>query len=371
MSTQQQVDCVVIGAGLIGISIAKSLSMAGHEVILLESHETIGNEISARNSEVIHAGIYYPPNSLKAKLCVQGKAMLYEYCQSHNITHKRIGKLLVANSEEEHKKLEALKANAEQNGVNDLVWLDSKQASDLEPNLSVHSALLSPSTGIVNAHALLVSMLGDAEKAGTMLAVNSRVIRCEKLNESYLLSVIISKTQSVDIEAKHVINCAGLSAPQLLQNFEFFPKDKIPKTYLCKGSYFIYGKKSPFSHLVYPVPNHAGLGVHSTLDLGGQTRFGPDTEWVELEDYTVDSSKANQFSEAISQYFPGIRAEDLQPGYAGIRPKISGPNEPAQDFLIQTEQEHGCQNLINCLGIESPGLTASLAIGDYINTLVP
>lgn len=363
------VDCIVIGAGVVGLACARALALAGREVVILEAAETIGTEVSSRNSEVIHAGIYYPKDSLKATLCVRGKHQLYEYCRTHGIAYKQLGKLIVATDHNETHVLQEIKNRAEANGVLDLEWVTAQDLKQMEPEISAIRALYSPSTGIIDSHGLMLALLGDAERAGAMLAVKSRVIGGRIEHElPILLKVQIEEHEEI-LHARTVINSAGLSAPSLAHSILGFPKEKIPQGYYCKGNYFTLNCPARFNHLIYPVPNSAGLGVHLTLDLAGCARFGPDTEWVDELNYDVDINRANSFYEAIRRYWPHLPNHSLAPGYVGIRPKITGPNEKAGDFTIQTESEHGVSGWVNLFGIESPGITASLAIADEVASL--
>jgi L-2-hydroxyglutarate oxidase LhgO len=326
-------------------------------------------ETSSRNSEVIHAGIYYPQGSLKARLCVEGKNKLYDFCESHGVPYKRLGKLIVATSSDQINQLHAIQEKARLNGVNDLQWLDKKAVQDLEPHLNVEAALLSPSTGIIDTHAYMLALLGDAESNGTMLALNSPVQSAE-FNQSQL-TLNVAGEAPMTLAADIVINAAGLSAIPLAEKFDGLLKETIPKAYYCKGNYFSLAAKAPFSHLIYPVPEAAGLGVHLTLDMGGQARFGPDVEWLsdtspETINYEVDAKRGDGFYAAIQRYWPDLKEGSLNADYSGVRPKTQSPNDVAHDFIIQDATEHGILGLINLYGIESPGLTASLAIADEV-----
>jgi len=363
-----KVECIVIGAGIIGLACARRLAQAGHEVVILEGLDAFGMETSSRNSEVIHAGIYYAKDSLKARLCVEGRQQLYEYCVSHGIAHRRLGKLIVATCSTEIPLLKALQQKAIDNGVCDLQWLSASEVEEREPHLRVEAALFSPSTGIIDSHGLMLALLGDAEAGGAMLAVQSQVIG-GKIEKSGIRLQIQGANGSIEeVLAEKVVNSAGLTAPLVARSLENLAQRHIPKPYYCKGSYFTLGMPSPFKHLVYPVPNSAGLGVHVTLDLAGCARFGPDTEWIDLPNYEIDMQRSLIFYEAIRRYWPGLSDNVLQPGYIGIRPKIVGPSEPAADFMIQGVKEHGIFGLINLFGIESPGLTASLAIAERVHS---
>ncbi len=361
------VECVVIGAGVVGLAVARSLALRGLEVLVLEAANAIGTETSSRNSEVIHAGIYYPQGSLKARLCVEGKELLYAYCEERGIAHRRCGKLIVATSEEQRAQLDNIARHAAANGVNDLVLLSAEQARALEPALQCVAALLSPSTGIVDSHGLMLALLGDVENHGGALALQSPVARAECAADG----IHVHAADGTELVAKIVINAAGLHAPDLARRFAGLAAEHIPRAYYAKGNYFTLGSKAPFSHLIYPVPEAAGLGVHLTLDLGGQAKFGPDVEWVDSPDQlVVDPARCAGFYGEVRKYWPGLPDDSLSPGYAGIRPKISGPGEAAADFVVQGPEVHGVAGLVNLFGIESPGLTSSLAIGEHVASLL-
>jgi len=362
----QILDCIVIGAGVVGLSCARRFAMAGQEVVILDKADGIGTETSSRNSEVIHAGIYYAPGSLKAKTCVQGKHLLYDYCQTRDIHHKKTGKMIVARDDSQLPALKKIEANALANGVSDLYYLNQTEITRLEPEVKAEIALFSPSTGIIDSHSFMLSLLGEAQSCGAMLAVRSEVVDGKVEEDGIELTVRCEGNSIEQLRAKRVINSAGLMAPKLARTIKGFPLDKIPRDYLCKGHYFTINKRSPFKHLVYPVPHSAGLGVHVTLDLGGNLRFGPDTEWVENINYDVDLNRAESFYAAIREYWPNLEPDSLQPAYSGIRPKIVGPGEPAGDFIIQGPRDHLIPGWVNLFGIESPGLTASLAIADRV-----
>ncbi|MCI2809281.1 NAD(P)/FAD-dependent oxidoreductase [Eoetvoesiella caeni] len=355
------VDCVVLGAGVVGLAVARELALAGREVLVAESAGAIGTGTSSRNSEVIHAGIYYPANSLKARLCVQGKHLLYAYCQERGIAHGRPGKLIVATSPEQALQLKSLAQQARQNGVDDLQWISGAQAQQLEPALSCTAALLSPSTGIIDSHGLMLALQGESENNNAQYVFHTPFIGGEILRNG-LFRLRFGGAEPLELSAACVVNATGLSAPANAHKLAGQPTEHIPQAYLCKGSYFTLSGKSPFSRLIYPMPDHAGLGVHLTLDIGGQAKFGPDTEWVESEDYSLDPARAGAFYAAIRRYWPGLPDNALAPGYTGIRPKISAAGEPPADFAIAGPATHGVDSLINLFGIESPGLTASLAI---------
>jgi L-2-hydroxyglutarate oxidase LhgO len=359
-----EVECVVVGAGVIGLAVARALAQTGCEVLVLERAYTIGFETSSRNSEVIHGGLYYPVGSLKARSCVDGRRRLYDYCREHGVPHSRLGKLIVATSEAQISGLDKIAATACGNGVDDLEWLDRAQAQRLEPALHCVAALLSPSTGIIDSHALMLAYQGEAEAAGAIVVLRAPVLRGRVCNGGFEL--VIGGDDPTTIRSKVLVNAAGLHAPALARELEGVPGRTIPPAYFCRGVYFTLTKPAPFGHLIYPVPVAGGLGVHITLDLAGQARFGPDVEWISSVDYTVDPARGEVFYGAVRTYWPDLQDGALQPGYAGIRPKISGPAEPAADFMVQGPQTHGVPGLVNLYGIESPGLTASLPLADEV-----
>jgi L-2-hydroxyglutarate oxidase LhgO len=362
-----RVDCVVVGAGVVGLAVARALALAGREVMVLEAEDAIGTGTSSRNSEVIHAGIYYPQGSLKAALCVRGKELLYQYCGTRGVDHRRCGKLIVATSAEQLQQLHGIQAKAMANGVGDLQWLRAAQAMALEPALQCEGALLSPSTGIVDSHGLMLSLQGDIENAGGMVVLHAPVQAAKVQTDGIRLTM----ADGTQLHAAAVVNAAGLSAPALARRFEGFPPQHVPEAFFAKGNYFALAGKAPFSHLIYPVPEAAGLGVHLTLDLGGQAKFGPDVQWVDsAQDLVVDGRRANAFYAEIRRYWPELKDGSLVSGYAGIRPKISGPKEAAADFWIQGPGQHGVPGVVQLFGIESPGLTSSLAIGEYVARLL-
>jgi L-2-hydroxyglutarate oxidase LhgO len=359
-----EVEAVVIGAGVIGLAAARALALAGHEVVVLERAYTIGFETSSRNSEVIHGGLYYPAGSLKATSCVAGRERLYAYCRDHGVPHARLGKLIVATEEAEIPGVEKIEAAARANGVTNLEWLSAAEATRLEPELNCVAALLSPSTGIIDSHALMLAYQGEAEDAGAFVAFRSPVLGGRVRSDGFELDV--GGDDPVTIRCRILVNAAGLSAPALARAIDGVPPETIPPAYFCRGVYFTLLGKTPFRRLIYPVPVPGGLGVHITLDLAGQARFGPDVEWIPEVDYAVDPRRGDAFYAAVRRYWPGLRDGALQPGYAGIRPKISGPSEPAADFVVQGAQTHGVPGLVNLYGIESPGLTASLPLADEV-----
>jgi L-2-hydroxyglutarate oxidase LhgO len=364
----ETVDCVVIGAGVVGLAVARALARAGREVLVLEKERWIGSETSSRNSEVIHAGLHYPKDSLKARFCVAGRDRLYAYCGERGIPHSRLGKLTVACKEAELPILEGVWRKAQANGVSDLEWVGGNEARDMEPELSCLRAFLSPSTGIVDSHALMLSYQAELEAAGGMVVLRAPVVSGRTDGRGFALEV--GGAEPMALECRLLVNSAGVHAPGLARRIAGIPPASIPPAYFARGVYFTLSGRAPFRRLIYPVPEPGGLGVHLTLDLAGQARFGPDVEWIEGVDYTVDPRRGERFYAAIRSYWPGLKDGALQPGYAGIRPKISGPAEPAADFLVQGPAEHGVPGLVNLYGIESPGLTASLAIADHVAGLL-
>jgi L-2-hydroxyglutarate oxidase LhgO len=362
-----KVDCVVVGAGVVGLAVARRLAQAGREVIVLEAAEGIGTVTSSRNSEVIHAGIYYPAGSWMARMCVSGKRALYAYCRDHGIPHRNCGKLIVATSPKESEKLQSIKAHAEANGVLDMQALSGDAALALEPALNCNAALLSPSTGIIDSHAYMLALRGDAEAAGAAFAFYTPLIRAKAA--AGRIEVDAGGDAPMTLECDLFVNAAGLGAPAVARSIEGMPIELIPVPYLAKGNYFSCSARAPFSHLIYPVPEPGGLGVHLTLDMAGQARFGPDVEWVDAVDYAVDPARAERFYPAIRRYWPTLPDGALMPSYSGIRPKIVPPAVASQDFLMQGPHDHGVAGLINLFGIESPGLTSSLAIADHVGEL--
>jgi L-2-hydroxyglutarate oxidase LhgO len=353
----EELDAVVVGAGVVGLAVARELAQAGREVVILETEDAIGTHTSSRNSEVIHAGIYYPQGSLKARSCVAGRELLYEYCVAHGVPHRRSGKLIVATDTAQLAELEQIQRKAHANGVSDVVWMTRDQALALEPALSCVAALYSPSTGIIDSHALMLAYLGDAEDAGAMLALKTRILGAQVLPQGFVVHA-----NELDFRCRVLVNSAGLRAPSVARSIEGFPGKRVPRELYAKGNYYSLSGKNPFSRLVYPVPEPGGLGVHVTLDLAGQARFGPDVEWVERIDYGVDPKRAERFYAAIRRYWPALPDGALAPGYSGIRPKTAGAGEPAPDFEIQGPRVHGVSGLVHLFGIESPGLTSSLAL---------
>jgi len=361
------IDCVVIGAGVVGLAVARILAMQGHEVVVVEAETLIGSGVSSRNSEVIHAGIYYPQGSLKARLCVEGRDQLYAYCTERNIPHRRCGKLIVATSEAQIADLEQIKAHAAANGVDNLLDLTQAEANALEPALRCVAALQSPSTGIIDSHAYMLSLQGDLADRGGVVAFGTKVRSLSRRGD--LIDLMLMGEDAPSLSARLVINAAGLSAQGLARTIPDRAPEPTPPIHYAKGSYFSLAGRSPFSRLIYPAPEPGGLGVHLTLDLSGQARFGPDVEWVETPDYAVDPARAARFYTAIRAYWPGLPDDALAPAYSGVRPKITPPGAPAGDFRIDGPDQHGVAGLIELFGIESPGLTASLAIGVHVGAM--
>jgi L-2-hydroxyglutarate oxidase LhgO len=357
-----RVGTVVVGAGVVGLAAARALAIAGHDVLILEAEAAIGTHTSSRNSEVIHAGIYYPPGSLKARSCLEGRRRLYAYCAERAVPYRRCGKLIVATDPGQLADLDDIQRRAAASGVHDLELLRAEQVRALEPELRCVGALHSPSTGIVASHALMVALLGDAERAGAMLALRSPLTTCVVRTDGIELHV----ADADPILAVRVVNSGGLHAPSIARRIEGYRDELAPPERYAKGNYYALATDSPFSRLVYPVPEPGGLGVHVTLDLGGRARFGPDVEWVDSIDYAVDPGRSVRFYSAIRRYWPGLPDDALKPDYAGIRPKIVGEGEPAADFVVQGPREHGIRGLVNLFGIESPGLTSSLALADLV-----
>jgi L-2-hydroxyglutarate oxidase LhgO len=362
----EQLDSVVIGAGVVGLACARALALSGREVVVLEAEAAIGTHTSSRNSEVIRAGIYYPQGSLKARLCVEGRQMLHAFCAEHGVEHRRCGKLIVATHGDQRAALDRLHAQAEANGVGDLVRLAPEAVRELEPEIHCVDALLSPSTGIIDSHGFMLALLGDAEAHGAMLALGSPLLRGRVGGDAIVLEV--GGEAPTTISARTVINSAGLAAQRTAAALAGFPQQRVPPTHYAKGNYYSLSGRTPFSHLIYPVPEPGGLGVHLTLDLAGQGRFGPDVEWLSGTefDYRVDPKRADRFYAEVRKYWPGLADGSIAPAYAGIRPKLAGLDAPAGDFVIQGPQVHGVPGLVNLYGIESPGLTASLAIAETV-----
>jgi len=364
----ERIDCVVIGGGVVGLAVARELALAGREVIVLEAEESIGNHTSSRNSEVIHAGIYYPKGSLKARLCVAGKEKLYAYCREHGVAHENCGKVLVAANEAEIPTVLGYIDKANANGVHDLRRISLDELRELEPAVRAVAAVYSPSTGIIDSHAYMLALQGDLEQAGGAVVFLSPVLGGRVTDEGIVIRV--GGSDPMEFCCSTLVNSAGLVAPRLSRTIEGIPASSVPPQYFAKGHYYTMSGRSPFRRLVYPMAGAGFLGVHVTVDLGGQARFGPDIHWIDRIDYSFDNSREPLFYEAIRQYYPELKDGALQPGYTGIRPKISGPKEPAADFVIQGPREHGIAGLVNLYGIESPGLTASLAIGEQVREML-
>ena len=360
----EHVDCVVAGAGVVGLAVARALALAGREVIILEAAEAIGTETSSRNSEVIHAGIYYPAGSLMARFCVPGRRALYAYCAEKGVPHVNCGKLIVATNAREDAMLAGIKQRAETNGVEGMRVLTASEATALEPNLACTSALLSPTTGIIDSHSFMLALQGDAENAGAVPVFFSPVLGGRAADRG--IEIDVGGADPMTLHCRLLVNSAGLHAPRLAGQIAGMPAGRVPTAHYAKGNYFTLSGRSPFSRLIYPVPAPGGLGVHLTVDLGGQARFGPDVEWIDTIDYTVDPSRSDSFYAAVRKYWPALKDGALQPGYAGIRPKIVPKGASGQDFVVQGPQTHGVPGLINLFGIESPGLTAALALANHV-----
>ena len=360
-------DIVVAGAGVVGLAIARALAAAGREVVILEKASAFGTATSSRNSEVIHAGLYYPTGSLKARLCVEGRDKLYRYCASRGIAHRKCGKLIVAVDREQLPALDALARQAAENGVTDLERLSESCTRHLEPEVKAAGGLYSPSTGIVDSHGLMVSLLGEAESGGAVIAYNTEITAARPTGAGIEISV--NGEDRPALSATLLINAAGLDAPALARRIEGFPPDRVPESWLARGCYFSMTGRSPFRRLIYPLPEPGGLGIHLTLDLAGQARFGPDVEWIDAIDYRVDPARAEAFAASIRRYWPGLDPSRLTPAYSGIRPKLSGPGMDAADFRIDGPNDHRGLPVVHLYGIESPGLTSCLAIADHVVTL--
>ena len=364
----EEVDAVVVGAGMVGLATARALARAGHETLVLEATPWIGSGASSRNSEVLHAGLYYPPGSLKARACVEGRQRLHAYLAERGLPHRLCGKLIVSTRPDEEPELHALMARAEACGAHGLRWLEGREAMALEPALRCTAAVLSPGTGIVDSHAYMLSLLGDAQAAGAVLALKSPVRRIRV--EPGRLALDVGGEEPMRLATRLLVNAAGLHAQSLAARIEGLEPRHVPPCHWARGHYFAASGRAPFSRLIYPVPEAAGLGVHLTLDLAGQMRFGPDVQWIEVagepghEDYGVAPARMAGFAEAIRRYWPGLPDGALQPAYAGIRAKVQGPGEPARDFVVSGPAEHGVPGLVNLFGIESPGLTSSLVLAD-------
>jgi L-2-hydroxyglutarate oxidase LhgO len=355
---------LVVGAGVIGLAVARAAALKGHDVIIAESEGQIGTGTSSRNSEVIHAGIYYPTGSVRALHCVRGRRMLYDYCRSHGIPHRKYGKLIVATQPAEIKKIEALHALATANGVENLRFMEGDEARRLEPSLACIAAMLSPETGIVDSHSYMLALQGDLEDRGGSIAFKTPVERIARSAEGW--EVHFGGSEPGTLVAGAVINAAGLGAQKLARVTEGYPPDRVPRLVLAKGNYFQYAGRPVFSRLIYPAPVEGGLGTHVTLDLAGRMRFGPDVEWIDKISYEVDATRADKFYASIRTYWPALPDHSLMPDYCGIRPKLTGPGEPAADFLVETPARHGLPRLVHLFGIESPGLTCALSLADEV-----
>lgn len=367
MSEEYQVQTVVIGAGVVGLAVARELAASGREVVVLEAGGSFGEGISSRNSEVIHAGIYYPAGSWKAKLCVEGRRRLYHYCTEHKVAHRRCGKWIVASSDAQLETLRAIREKARGNGV-PLDWVDGEDVACRLPDIRVRAALWSPHTGIVDSHGLMLSLLGELEASGGQLVLRSPVVSADSRGGCHRLDV--GGDSPCVLLAREVVNAAGLGAPALAARWQGLPAEQRPRQWLARGVYFSYNGPHAFDTLIYPVPEPGGLGVHLTLDLAGQARFGPDVEWISREDYRVDPERVHRFAAAIRQWWPKLDASRLQPAYAGIRPKLTGPDGGFFDFRIDGPDAHAIPGLVNLFGIESPGLTACLAIARRVRELL-
>jgi len=363
-----RVECIVVGAGVVGLAVARALALRGREVIVLERHDVIGSEVSSRNSGVIHAGLYYPHGSLKARVCVAGKHALYDFCESHGVAHARTGKLVVATEDGQLDAMAALIERARGNGVHDLVRLDPREVRALEPEVDCVGALLSPSTGIIDVHEYMLALEGDAEANGAMVALESPCLGGAVRDDG--IRIDVGGATPASLIGDVVVNAAALGAQDVARGIKGLNPAHVPPLHYAKGNYFCLSGRSPFGHLVYPMPSDAWLGVHVGLDLGHRCRFGPDLHWVDTLDYDVDASRAESFYASIRRYYPALRDGALQPDYTGIRPKIYGPGETAPDFVIQGRKTHGIDGLVNLFGIESPGLTSSLAIAEEVAALV-
>lgn len=360
-------DCVVVGAGVVGLAVARTLAIAGREVLLLEAESRIGEHTSSRNSEVIHAGLFYKAGSLRQRLFPRAAHLIYAYCANHGVPHRRIGKLVVARSSEEAQRLRQHMAHAIAAGVTDLEWLEPDQAQELEPNLACHAAYLSPSSGIVDSHALMLAYRAELEHNGGVVALRSPVTGGAIAPDG--IEIRVGGIEPTTLRCKTLVNCAGHGAPSLARAIANFPTSAVPRSYFRRGVYFsVTGR--PFNRLIYPIHGPGGMDIHAVIDLAGNVRFGPDQEWVDRIDYSVDPARAEAFYRSIRAFWPGLPDGALMPAYAGIRPKITGPDEPAADFVVQGPADHGVPNLVNLFGIESPGLTASLAIGEHVAGLL-
>ncbi|HEV2955411.1 MAG TPA: NAD(P)/FAD-dependent oxidoreductase [Xanthobacteraceae bacterium] len=355
---------LVIGAGVVGLAVARQAALAGHEVIVAEATAGIGNGVSSRNSEVIHGGMYYPTGSLRARHCTRGRRMLYEFCASHGVPHRRCGKLIVATNDAEASKIASIQKQGELNGVEGLELIGGNAARDLEPALACIAAVHSPQTGIIDSHGFMLALQGELEDRGGMIAFETKIERLAPGSHGWTVHFSGQEASTLDVDA--VVNSAGLGAQALATATEGYPAARVPRLVLAKGNYFGYAGRPAFSRLIYPAPVDGGLGIHVTLDLAGRMRFGPDVEWIDDEAYDVDARRADLFYARIRTYWPGLGDGKLVPDYCGIRPKLSGPGEPAADFMIEGPREHGLPGLVHLFGIESPGLTSALSIAEEV-----
>lgn len=362
----ETIDTLVVGAGVVGLACTDALARAGRGVVVVESEPLYGSGVSSRNSEVIHSGIYYPPGSLKATACVRGRRLLYEFCERHGVPYRRCGKLVVAAHDAQIVHLEALRARGEANGVEDLRLIDRAETRRLEPQLECAAALLSGSTGIVDSHALMTALLGRAERHGAALVLQTRFASAEALPGGGFDVELADVDGCTRFRVARLVIAAGLHAPSAAARIDGFPRERVPVERYAKGNYFALVGRSPFSRLIYPVPEKDGLGVHLTIDLGGQARFGPDVEWIDTPDYAVNPARLPAFADAIRRYWPALGDGQLRPDYAGVRPKIYAPDQPAADFDVAAPAQHGIEGLVCLFGIESPGLTAALALGEEV-----
>jgi L-2-hydroxyglutarate oxidase LhgO len=356
---------LVVGAGVVGLAVARAAALAGHEVIVAEQTKGIGNGVSSRNSEVIHGGMYYPSGSLRAHHCPRGRRMLYEFCASHGVPHRKCGKLIVATEDAEVGKMEAILKQGHANGVENFELIDGAAARAMEPALNCVAALRSPETGIIDSHQFMTALRGDLEDRGGMIAFDTRIERMILTQAGWLVRFSGSEAGELAVDA--VINAAGLGAQPLARLTEGYPQERVPRLVMARGNYFGYAGRPVFSRLIYPAPRiDGGLGTHVTLDLAGRMRFGPDVEWIDTEDYNVNPARAQSFYASIRRYWPGLPDNSLQPDYAGIRPKLTGPGEPAADFMIEAPAQHGVPRLVHLFGIESPGLTSALSLAEVV-----
>ncbi len=357
-------DAIVVGAGVVGLAIGRALARSGRETLILEAADAFGTETSSRSSEVIHAGIYYPKDSLKARLCVEGRRRLYEFCRERGVAHRNCGKLIVAADPTEVPEIEDLAARGRANGVEGLRLIEGREARALEPALRCEMALLSLSTGILDSHGYMLALLGDAEDHGAALALRAPFVRAERTES--LFAVAVGGAEPTSVTCAALVNAAGLAASRVAEAIATESEWRAPETRYAKGNYFALRGRSPFERLIYPAPHAHGLGVHLTFDLAGQVRFGPDVEWIDAVDYTVDPRRSEGFAEAIRSYWPAMPDDGLVPAYAGVRPKLGGPHDRAADFRVDGPEAHGIEGLVHLFGVESPGLTASLAIADEV-----